>query len=339
MLNKELYVDILALHRQGQSIRSIARNLNISRNTVRKYIKNKDLPAYTPREKRGSKLDPFKGYLLGRIDAAKPHWIPATVLFGEITTKGYDGSLSLLRGYLREFKHISKEPVIRFETSPGEQLQIDFTVIKRGKQTLKAFVATLGYSRACFVKFYDNEKTNAWIDGLTEAFYFFGGVPKQVLCDNAKAIVIERNRYGEGNHKWNDKMLELSVEYGFQLKACKPYRAKTKGKVERFNHYLKNSFIVPLAASLKQSNLTLDVSIANAKVGPWLADIAHQRIHGTTKKQPSELLVIEQENFLPLPQLVHNNIPKDEYETIQIVPPANFNSFQHPMSVYEEVLS
>lgn len=77
-------------------------------------------------------------------------------------------------------------------------------------------------------------------------------------------------------------MLQMSKDYGFKLKACKPYRAKTKGKVERCNHDLKNSFIVPFNTDLRAHNLELDSEIANAKVGPWLQRVAHQRIHGTT---------------------------------------------------------
>ncbi len=84
MLVKELFVDILVMHKQGRSIRAIARELNISRNSVRKYLRKPELPAYTPRAARGSKLDPYKPYLLERIKAAHPRWIPATVLFQEI---------------------------------------------------------------------------------------------------------------------------------------------------------------------------------------------------------------------------------------------------------------
>lgn len=79
-------------------------------------------------------------------------------------------------------------------------MQIDFTTIRRGKNPLKAFVATLGYSRACFVRFYNNETIESWIDGIKEACHYFGGAPKEVLCDNAKALVVERDYYGEGQH-------------------------------------------------------------------------------------------------------------------------------------------
>ena len=94
---------------------------------------------------------------------------------------------------------------------------------------------------------------------VREALLSFGGVPRHVLFDNAKTIVVERDAYGEGQHRWHRGLLALAEEYGFGLKLCRPYRAKTKGKVERFNGYLKGSFLVPLAATLKSAGLKLDV--------------------------------------------------------------------------------
>ena len=97
-------------------------------------------------------------------------------------------------------------------------------------------------------------------------------------------------------------MLALAEEYGFGLRLCRPYRARTKGKVERFNGYLKRSFLVPLAASLKQSGLRLDVQAANAHVGPWLAKVANARIHGTTGERPDVRLNVERGALMPLCQ-------------------------------------
>ena len=91
------------------------------------------------------------------------------------------------------------------------------------------------------------------------AFEFFGGVPMDLLFDNAKTILIERDVYGQGLHRWHDKLLALAEQYGFNPKVCRPYRAQTKGKVERFNRYLKESFVTPLNATLKSAGLVLDV--------------------------------------------------------------------------------
>ena len=105
MLTQEILVEIHVLHRQGKSIRSIAKALNVSRNTVRKYLRDiARTPTYSRRDDRPSKLEPFKTYLLERIEAARPEWIPATVLFRELQAKGYDGKEGILRNYIRQFK-------------------------------------------------------------------------------------------------------------------------------------------------------------------------------------------------------------------------------------------
>ncbi|MGL4733684.1 MAG: IS21 family transposase, partial [Enterovibrio sp.] len=270
---------------------------------------------------------------------AKPDWIPASVLFDEVVQRGYQGGIAQLRRFVCQFKICTApEPVVRFETLPGQQLQIDFTTIARGKRPLKAFVATLGYSRATFVKFFDNERAHAWQQGLKEAFEYFGGVPEQVLCDNAKALIVKRDAYAQGEHKLHDEMLQMSKDYGFRLVACKPYRAKTKGKVERFNHYLKNSFIVPLNAELRAQNLELDVETANAKIGPWLQRVANQRIHGTTSAIPAERLREEVKQLLPLPRFVQDSSQHTPAPDIRIVPPQKSINLQHPIDVYEALL-
>lgn len=162
MLTLEQAVTIQILHQQGKSIKAITRELGVSRNTVRKYLRQKETPQYRRTQPRTSILDPYKPYLLHRVNAAHPEWIPAVVLYQEILGLGYPGKIRILREYLATLKPVAKlEPVIRFETQPGQQMQVDFTTIRRNNTTLKAFVATLGYSRATFVKFYDHERTDA----------------------------------------------------------------------------------------------------------------------------------------------------------------------------------
>lgn len=337
MLTQELAVTIKVLKKQGMPILAIAREMGVSRNTVKKYLKQDCIqPKYVRTEPRPSKLDPFKPYLRKRIDDARPDWIPATVLFSEIVALGYSGKIRILSSYIAQFRSPKvSDPVVRFETAPGEQLQVDFTIIQRQGLVLKAFVATLGYSRATFVHFYDNERSEAWLDGLRRAFDFFGGVPKEVLFDNAKAVMIKRDALGDGQHRWNKGLAQLAKDYGFKPRVCKPYRAKTKGKVERFNGYLKRSFIVPLRATLNSAKLRLDVHTANGHVGPWLHKVANARVHGTTKQVPNERLIAEQAVFLPLP-LTHGNQSKEASSNSRIAIP--YESLQHPLAMYDRVI-
>jgi transposase len=337
MLTQELLVDIHVLHRQGHSLRAIAKELGVSRNTVRKYLRDTArMPAYSPRPDRASKLAPYKPYLQERIAAARPDWIPATVLFREIQAQGYTGKEGILKNYIRAFKPQEKEPVRRFETPPGKQLQIDFTTIRRGRYKLKALVATLGFSRATYVRFSEYERQEDWLRGIEEALHYLGGVPETLLFDNAKCIMTERDAYGEGLHRWNAHLLEMAKDYGFTLKACRPYRAKTKGKVERFNGYLKRSFITPLAATLKQAGLVLDVDTANAHIGPWLNDVANQRVHATTNEKPCVLLAQERFSLQPLPDKAHRH--EATQPRIQPSFAIPLESLQHPLCVYDQLL-
>lgn len=337
MLTQENLVEIHVLNAQGHSIRAIAEQLGVSRNTVRKYLRDHAAePIYPQRAPRPTKLDPFKVYLNERVAAAKPHWIPASVLFREIQAMGYSGGYSRLKEYLIQFKQPQPDPVVRFETAPGQQLQVDFTTVYRYRSRLKAFVATLGYSRATYVRFTEQERQEDWLTGLEHAFAFFGGVTREVLFDNAKCIMLERDAFGDGQHRWNRRMLDMSRDYNFRLRACRPYRAKTKGKVERFNGYLKGSFITPLATTMRQNGLLLTADVANAHIGPWLHNIAHQRIHGTTGQKPQILLDEERHLFGALPDI--QVLPRTTHRSLHIARPMPVESLQHSLSVYDQLL-
>lgn len=328
-------MEIRILDRQGESIRQICRRTGLSRNTVRRYLRDGDAGRYGPRAARPTKLDPYVGYLQERIAHARPDWIPATVLLRELRERGYEGGVSQLKTWLTPFKRRAEDPVVRFETPPGQQMQADFTHIRRGGERLLAFVATLGYSRSAFVRFLSREDFPAWREGLLGAFEHFGGVPQQVLMDNAKAVVLERDAYGSGLHRWHPGMLDLAEQCGFQLRVCRPYRARTKGKVERFNGYLKGSFVVPLKASLKAVGLDLDLNTANREVLRWLAEVADRRVHATTGAAPCERLAEERARLQPLPQGLRAREVVSGRRPLVALP---FESLQHPLSVYESLL-
>ena len=122
----------------------------------------------------------------------------------------------------------------------------------------------------------------------------------------------------------------------FRPRLCRPYRAKTKGKVERFNGYLKGSFLVPLAATLRQSGLKLDLTATNAHIGPWLQNVANARIHGTTGEVPNVRLQLEREKLQPLPVSVAASLPIRVARTASV--PMPYESLQHPLSVYDSLL-
>jgi hypothetical protein len=101
--------------------------------------------------------------------------------------------------------------------------------------------------------------------------------------------------------------------------------------VERFNGYLKGSFLVPLAASLQAAGLKLTPEVANAHVRRWLDEVANARVHATTKAVPATRLAEEQAVMLPAPALkAQPSLP------VRVAIP--IESLQHPLAVYDELL-
>ena len=336
MLVVEEAVEIRVLSRQGKGIREIARMLAVSRNTVRRYLRSEGLPRYA-REARPSKLDPYKNYLDERVQSATPDWIPATVLLREIRTLGYRGGYSILKDYLVTLRPTgAPEPVIRFETDLGRQMQADFATIRRGRDRLAVFIATLGWSRATYVEFVNDERLETLLGCHERAFYFFGGVPREVLYDNMRTVVTDRDQYGPGLHRYNRTFLDFAHHYGFLPRLCRPYRAQTKGKVERFIGYLRGSFYVPLASQLRADGLKVDRDTANARVGTWLRAIANARVHATTGEIPQVRLELERERLQTMPPPWPRLLPPARSNRSLSAPPLGY---QHALRVYEELLT
>ncbi len=301
MLNQERCMEIRILYKQGKSIKAIAQITGHSRNTVRRYLRSQGTQVYS-RPRRPSKLDPFKNYIQSRIAASAPHRMPSPVILREITEQGFTGGERIVRSYISSlYPTPSPEPIVRFETPAGLQMQVDWCVFRRGKQPLSAFVATLGYSRMSYVEFVDSERFDQLKQCHINAFEYFQGVPQRVLYDNMKTVVLDRDRYGQDQHRFHPGLWDLAKYYGFTPDLCRPYRAQTKGKVERFNRYLRYSFYYPLVGLLKKADLTLDVDTANVEVWKWLRDVANVRVHQTIQAQPTTRFKEEQAALRPLP--------------------------------------
>ena len=339
MIKKEGYMEIRILQHQGLSIREIARQTGVSRNTVRKYLRTEAEPCYSDRPKQPGKLDRYTDYIQERIAAARPHWIPATVIDREIRARGYQGSIRLLRYFMAELRPPSRlDPVVRFETEPGQQMQVDWGVFRRGRQPLSAFVATLGWSRYGYVEFVTNERFETLKRCHENAFVYFHGAPREVLYDNMRTVVQQRNAYGTDQHRFHPGLWDLAKQVGFTPRLCRPYRAKTKGKVERFIGYLRYSFYVPLASQLKQAGLALDAETANLEVLKWLRDVANARTHQTIQAVPAQRWEQEREALLPVP--LPANVTPLIIPVTDTPPPQRFEpvDLQHPLSVYEAML-
>jgi transposase len=303
MLGNEEFMEIKVLRRQGKSLRAIAAEVGCAVNTVRRYLEQPQVPRYAKRRSVRPKLGPYESYLRDRVASAGVDRIPAAVLAREIREQGYRGTDRQVARLVRELRpRPAEEPLIRFETAAGEQMQVDWIEYRRTPgHALAAFVAVLGCSRASYVEYVTDERIATLLGCHRRAFEFFGGVPRAVLYDNIKTVVIKRDAYGPGRHQFHATFLDFARHHGFLPRLCRPYRAKTKGKVERMNRYLRYSFHLPLVTRLRRGGLELDVATANVEVRRWLREVANARVHGTTAKVPAVELEVERAALLPLP--------------------------------------
>ena len=293
--------------KESMSKSAIAKMLGISRETVRKYANKPEgyIPVISkaPIENLVDEYLPHVAHML-EIAKEKKIEIPTTVIYDEIVKLGYLGSLRWLQSVMQRYdlrkRAKEEEKLIRFETESGQQMQVDW--IEFPKDNLSAFVATMGYSRASYVEYVEDETLETLISCHLNAFSYFGGVPKESLYDNMRTVITKRNAYGYGKHQLNSMFEDFAKHCGLKIRVCKPYRAKTKGKVERFNHYLRYSFHNSLSVRLSMKRYVMNIDNANAEVLKWLDDVANKRIHQTTLQIPFALLAEERYHLLPLPK-------------------------------------
>jgi transposase len=271
------------------------------------------------------------------LRAAAPDRIPAVVLYREIKARGYDGGETRVKQFVRGLLPLpASAPIVRFETEPGRQMQADWATVGRGIDRMSVFIATLGWSRASYVEFCDDERVETLIRCHENAFWSFGGVPREVLFDNMKTVVLERNSYGRGVHRFHAGFLDYAKHAGFLPRLCQPYRAQTKGKVERFVGYLKSSFWVPFVASMRQAGLKPDKDSANAAVARWLREVANARVHATTGEIPAERLMLER---AALQELAAPYRGRSLRSLVAVPPRKAVFGYQHPLAVYDGLLT
>ncbi len=305
MLPEESIMEIKILStRQGMSIRAIASELGISRNTVRRYLRGEG-PTPVPLGRspgRPRSLEQYEQYLTDRIEKARPHRIPATVLTREIAAMGFAGTERTVRRFVAPlYDHAREpEPLVRFETAPGHQIQMDWAEDRLNGQKIYCFVGLLGYSRTLYFEFVDSMKSDVLIACHENMLTEFGGVPNEILYDNMKTVVCSRDAYGKSKHRFQTPLLELAGRHRFIPRLCRPYRPQTKGKVERSVSYIRHSFLVPLITRLAMDDIVPDLARLNAEARLWRDGVANVRIHATTGEIPAMRLIEEREHLKAL---------------------------------------
>lgn len=273
MLRLEDVMEIRKLHHDGWSVTDIARQLDMDRKTVRKYLK--EAPREYERKPKSWKIDPWRPWLRERWEQGVHN---ASRLFGEMRKRGYDGCYTQVKRAVREWRSEGRERAfVRFETAPGEQAQMDWGHFGNwGGKRLYGFALTLGWSRMQYVEFTHRQDVETLLNCMVHAFHFFGGVTATVLTDNMKAVVLDRM---DGQPRFHPRMLDFASYYGFVPRVCRPYRPQTKGKIESTIRYIKSSFWPGLQFdSLKE---------LNRQALAWCGE-ANRRVHATTREIPLE---------------------------------------------------
>jgi transposase len=282
MVKPEIVDRIRELAGQGLGSKRIAREVRVSRNSVRRYLAGATAGF---QERPAARL----------LDAAtlrEVHDLFGTIAEGntvviqqELARRGFHVELRTLQravGPLRQQQRAEALATVRFETPPGQQIQIDFgeKVVRIAGQPVKIYLMTtvLGYSRRLYCRGFLAQRQDDWLEGLDGAFRHFGGLTEQVLCDNASPLVTSHDRES-GHVVWNPGFEAFCRDRGLTPKACRPRRARTKGKIERGVGYVKHN------ALAGRSFASFDA--LQRHLAQWMVEVADRRIHGTTRERPA----------------------------------------------------
>ena len=270
---------------RGVSKAALARRFGVSRRTIHEWVEtgqlDRDLSSggarYAPRPAVPHKLAPYTGIIEARLEEFPG--LSAKRLFDEVRAAGYPGGYSRVRDYVRAVR--PREPVeavVRFETPPGRQGQVDVATFTLPWGRRPALVVVLSHSRLLWLRFYRRQTMAVLTEGLERAFARFGGVPKALLFDQMRAVVLSDGRVGGGELVLNAECLRVAAHWGFHPRACRPYRAQTKGKVERPIRYIRDSFFSGRAFANDED--------LNEQASRWLEGTATVRRHSTTGERP-----------------------------------------------------
>lgn len=256
----------------------LAANLGLDVKTVRHWI---DRPyVQRLRTPRTSKLDPFKGQIVGWLDA---HPFSAQQVFQRLRDAGYQGGISIVKDYVHTIRPRRREAFLTLAFAPGEAAQVDWgeygtIAVGTTRRRLSFFVMVLAWSRQIYVEFFLSQTMEHFLAAHVNAFQALG-VPKKVMVDNLRCAVLRHVRGAPV--EFNPRYLDFARHYGFEPVACAPAKGNEKGRVERGVGYVKTNFLngldLPKFAALNQA------------VQVWLETVANVRLHRETQRQPVEL--------------------------------------------------
>ena len=276
-----LVTAIRTLAGRGVGKKAIAREVGVAVNTVRRYLRQPIAAGVQVRPSARRLTDERRQEARALYEG--PAGGNAVVVQRLLRERGLTISVRTIEravADIRRERRVAQLATVRVETPPGDQLQIDFgqkrVCVAGAWVRVFLLVAVLSHSRRLFVKAFLNERQDDWREGIAAAFQHFGGVPRTLLGDNARALVLGRDR-ATGSVVFQPGYLAFCRDWDVQPRACAPYRARTKGKTEAGVKYTKHN---GLADQAFDSFAALETHLA-----AWMVT-ADQRIHGTTHEAP-----------------------------------------------------
>jgi len=281
VIEGELVATIRELASRGVGSKTIARTVGVARNTVRRYLREPIAPGVQRRPAARRLTDDARREARALYEG--PAGGNAVVVQRLLKERGTDVGVRTIERVVADIRRARRATAlatVRVESAPGDQLQIDFghKRVRIAGEWVRVFllVAVLSYSRRLFVKAFLNERQDDWREGIAGAFTHFGGVPRTMLGDNARALVIGRDR-ATGTVIFHPAYVAFCRDWDVQPRACAPYRARTKGKTEAGVKYVKRNGLADLEFA---SFAALERHLAE-----WMV-VADARIHGTTHEAP-----------------------------------------------------
>lgn len=281
MVDPEIVKHLRALRALGWGSKRIARELGIARNSVRRYLRD-GVAAETQTRPGAWTLDATQQQTARTLldGPAAGNGVVVQRLLAEQHVEVPLRTLQRVLAPHRQDKRAAELATVRFETAPGHQMQIDFgekwIEIAGARTKVHLFVAVLGYSRRIYVRASLSQRQDDWREGLAGAFRAFGGVTRKILIDRAGALVVGEDRE-TGTARVHPAFAAFCKDWSVEVSACRPYRARTKGKTESGVGYVKRNAIAGLSFT---SFAALEAHLAR-----WITT-ADQRIHGTTHERP-----------------------------------------------------
>jgi transposase len=308
-MNEQTRNEIVRRFGEGMSQRRIAKSLGIARKTVRRVLAavdqgrsaglpHPDLPL--PPRRRPSKLDAYQE-TIQQLLARYPN-LTGRRLHEELRARGFTGGYTIVSQRLQELRpRRGAAPVVRFETAPGAQAQMDYSsydldFTEEGRRRVYLFSYLLGYSRRQYLHFVEAQDFPTTIREHQKAFAHLGGVAATCLYDNFKVVVL---RYEDDEPIYNPRFLAFATHYGFRPQACRPYRPQTKGKCERPFGFVD--------CNLLNGRTLRSLVHLNEVTAAWLAEVADVRVHRDTKQRPLDRHAEELAHLLPVPTLPYDS--------------------------------